>query len=337
MNTQKYIFSFILLVFGMFTGELKAEDNSCELPIMVRVSDKSALATENAEMLKSKLERIVTQAGFGGTELSHLCLEASVTPVDRELLSGTRPLVTTTVEVTLLMYNVMGGEKFGSTTIELKGVGKTENIAVKGALTSFNPSDDRYQKFLERCHSKVMDYYRSNIPSIIRQSEFLSNRGEYEKSLYLLSTVPPCVAGYDEIGERMLAVWQEYLDQDCAEKIAKAKAVWHSSQTEEAAKEAAAYLAAIDRKSGCVEEADKLMDEISSKISENINRLLQQEEDSRAFEKESARAEIELRKQQIEAIRQLSLAYGQNIIKSDDKDNLPLQENDNNKNNSEEE
>lgn len=337
MNTPKYIFSLIMLVFGIHTSELRAEDNGCELPIMVRVSDKNDLATENADMLKSKLERIVTQAGFGGSELSHLCLEASVTPVDREILSGTRPLVTTTVEVTLLMYNVMGGEKFGSTTLELKGAGKTENIAVKGALTSFNPSDDRYQQFLERCHSKVMDYYRSNIPSIIRQSEILSNRGEYEKSLYLLSTVPPCVAGYEKIGETMLAVWQEYLNQDCAEKIAKAKAAWKSAQTEEGAKEAVAYLAAIDRKSGCVEEADKLMEEISSKVSENINRILLQEEDNRAFEKESARAEIELRKQQIEAIRQLSLAYAQNVIKPEEKDNSPLQENDNNKNNSEEE
>lgn len=332
MSNNKHILNLIILICGIFTIEIKADDNSCELPIMVKVSEKSNIASENADMLKTRLERIVTQLGYGGTELSHLCLEATVTPTDRELLSGTRPLVTTTIEVTLLMYNVIGGERFGSTTLELKGAGKTENIAVKAALAGFNPNDDRYQKYLERCHSKVMDYYRSHIPYIIQQSEILSHRGEYEKSLYLLSTVPPCVAGYEKIAETLLAVWQEYLNEDCSDKLAKARTVWNAAQTEEAAKEAAAYLAAIDRKSECVEEADKLLAEISGKISENINRLLLQEDDNRAFEKESARAEIELRRQQIDAIRQLALAHAQNIVTPAVEEKSPHQDIDSNNN-----
>lgn len=312
---KKCIVTLIALLSISLGMEIKAQNaKDCELPVMVTVSDKSALNSEVANLLKARLERIVCRDGFGGADMSHLCLTASVVPIDKEIMSGMRPLVTAKVEVTLVMSNLMGGEKFGAITTTLSGGGKNEDLAVKSAIARMNANDKTFQDFMKQCHAKVFDYYRAHIPAIIKQSEVMANRGEYEKALYSLACVPPCVEGYDKVGDAMLAVWQEYLDEDCSEKLAKAKAVWHSSQTEEAAKIAAAYLASINRKSACVEEAEALLAEISDKISGNISRLLAQEDEDRAFNKDQARIDNELRQQQIDAIRELSLSYVQNVV-----------------------
>lgn len=313
MKRLNYIIAAMALTFAA-SGKVSAQDSGCEIPIMVSVREGNIPDDTNLQHLADKLDRILTTQGFGGSELSHLCLEAVVSENDKEIISGSRPLVVTDLEVNLILSNVMSGEKFGSVSTSLKGTGKNESQAFRKALGQLNAHDDRYQKFLQRCRSKIMEYYRTHIPSIVRQSEILADRGEYEKALYGLASVPPCAEGYEAVGNALISVWQTYRDADCSAKLAKAKAVWHSSQTEEAGREAASYIAAIDRKSVCAEEADSLLAEISSVVGANIARVIRRQEEDRYFDKEMARTTVDLKRQEIDAIRELALAYVRNVV-----------------------
>lgn len=300
-----------------------AADESCPLAVMVLVDNSDGqISDSNAGLLHNKMEQAVASQGFGGSEMAPLYLKTSTSEIQKGVISGNRPIVSTQLDVYLVMGNLLGsGEEFGSTSFTVTGAGNNEAQAVQNALAKINTANSDLQKFLRNSHSKVFDYYRAHIPAIAKQARIIAKRGEYEKALYILSTVPPCCGDYGEVEDAMIDVWQEYIDVDCAAKLAKAQAIWRSAQTEEAAREAAEYIAAIDSRSRCAADAKVLLDEIAARIGENIARVIAREDEDRAFEKEKARADMDLRRQELDikreealAIRDIALGFAQNVL-----------------------
>lgn len=325
MNILRYFFIAITLT---AISQMLAQE-TCPLPIMVAVDNSDeTLSPANVKYLDSKLQQLVSYRGFGSkAELSHLCLVASVSETgDKQVISGNRPLVTGSFDVTIVLTNVLSGERFGADNITVSGSGNNEARMIQGAMSQINPANSDLQRFIQNSCVKVFDYYRSHIPSIIAQAKALSQRGEYNDALYLLSTVPPCVEGYDTIGSVMLATYQEYLNVDCNQKLMAARAAWEASQNEEGARVAAGYIAAIDPRSACYEEARELLDKISARIDENLRRIIAREDEDRALEHELIRGEADLkrkqvendfllRQQEIEALRQLYQVYAESVLK----------------------
>lgn len=321
----KYLNSLLSIIF--FVGVSFAQE-TCPLPVMVQVDNSDGSLSEgNVKLLDSKLQQLVATRGFGSSaELSHLCLRATICETgDKQVISGNRPVVAGSFDIYLVLTNLLSGENFGGENISLKGAGNSEAQLVQSAIARVNPSNRDLQIFLQNSRVKVFDYYRSHIPSILQQSRAFSQRGEYDKALYLLGTVPPCVEGYDTIASQMLATFQEYIDVDCTQKLNKARAVWAANQNEEGAKAAASYLAAIDSRSSCFPEAMELLEVIGSRIDENLRRIIAREDEERALQFELIRGKADLERQQVEnefllrqqeidAIRQLLLAYAQSVL-----------------------
>lgn len=301
---------------------------TCPLPIMVSVDNSAgSLSGSNVRFLESKLAQLVASRGFGSSaEMSHLCLKASVSETgDKQIISGNRPVIAGSLDVYLVLTNLLSGENFGADNIAVRGAGNSEAQRLQSAVARINPSNRELQLFLQNARVKVFDYYRSHIPSILHQAKAYSQRGEYDKALYVLGTVPPCVDGYDDVAAQMLATFAEYLDVDCNRKLNKARALWLAGQDDEAAKAAAAYIAAIDSRSACFPEAMKLLDTIGSRIDENQRRIIAREDEERALQLELIRGKAALdkqkidndfllRQQEIDAIRQLALAYAQSVL-----------------------
>lgn len=301
---------------------------TCPLPVMVIIDNANgALSEENEKQLNLKLQQLVASKGFGSSaELSHLCLRASISDNgDKEVISGNRPIVSGSFDVYLVLTNMLSGENFGAENISLKGAGNNEARMFQSALARINPSNVTLQRFIQNARVKVFDYYRSHIPTILSQAAVLSQRGNYDEALYLLSTVPPCVEGYDTVAGAMMKTFDDYLDVDCHQKLAKANAIWAASKDNEGANAAAAYIAAIDHRSSCYSEALELLAKISDKLDENIRRSLAQEDEERALAIELIRGNEELKRkkvendyqlrlQEIDAIRQLSQAYVQSVV-----------------------
>lgn len=306
---------------------LRAQE-TCPLPVMVRVDGSDGTLTkENARLLTQKLTQLVSTQGFGSNaELSHLCLLATISDRgDREVISGTRPVFTGTFDVYLVLTNLLSGENFGSESFTVKGSGTSEGKMMQTALSRINPSNASLQRFIQNSKVKTFDYYRSHLPSIIGEANNLSERGDYDKALYILSTVPPCIDGYEKVEDAMMLTFTKYLDVDCHQKLAKANAIWTVNKDSEGAAAAAAYIAAIDHRSSCYGEARELLSKISDKLDADVLRQLAIEDEERNLEIELIRGEADLRKQkqnqdyqlrsmEIDALRQLSQAYVESVI-----------------------
>ncbi len=248
------------------------------------------------------MRQLVTQNGMdGGVKFSNFGIVANITENSKDILSGLRPLVTLSLNLELFVGNNFTGEKFSSISIPLSGSGRTEQKAYTTALAKINPANKELVSFLASAKKKVVAYYESQLPNVIRQAESYSLKREYEEALCLLSSVPVCCSGYEDVEKTMLAIWQEYVNYDCALKLAKARSVWNAGQDKASAELAGAYLATIDPASSCYGDVIALADDIYKRIGDDWE-----------FYKELKRGDVALEQARIEAMRAIGVAYGEN-------------------------
>lgn len=296
---KKIVFS-ILLCAGLSKVCAQAD---CVIPMMVLVPEQNNELSSNAEAtLETKMRQLVTQNGMdGGVKFSNFGIVANVTENSKEILSGLRPVVTLSLNLELFIGNNFTGEKFSSISIPLSGSGRTEQKAYATAFAKINPANKELVSFLASAKKKAVSYYENQMPNIIRQAESYSLKREYEEALCLLSSVPVCCSGYEDVEKTMLAIWQEYVNYDCAIKLARARSVWNAGQDKKSAELAGAYLATIDPVSSCYSDVIALADDIYKRIGDDWE-----------FYKELKRGDVALEQARIEAMRAIGVAYGEN-------------------------
>lgn len=296
---KRIIFS-ILLCAGLSKVCAQAD---CVIPMTVLVPEQNTELSSNAKTtLESKIRQLVTQNGMeGGVKFSNFSIVACVTENNKEILSGLRPLTALSLNLELFVGNNFTGEKFASATIALSGSGSTPQKAYSNAFAKINSTNRELVSFLTNAKKKVLAYYESHLPNIIRQADSYSVKREYEEALCLLSSVPACCNNYNDIEKAMLNIWQKYVNYDCAIKLAKARAVWNAGQDKESALLAGAYLSTIDPASSCYGEVKALSDDIYKLIGDEWD-----------FYKELIRGEVALEQSRIDAMRAIGVAYGQN-------------------------
>lgn len=292
----------ILTVCIMGCLPVKAQDD-CVTPMMVLVPEQAENIPATVQAtLETRMRQMVTQNGMGGgAKFSNFCLVANVIESSKELLAGARPLVTLTVELELFVGNNYTGEKFASFSITLNGAGRNEARAYQAAFANIRSGNAQIQKFLKDAKQKVNEYYATQIPAIIQQAKTFAIRHAYEEALCLLASVPTCCSDYENVEQYMLSIFQEYVNYDCAEKVAKARAIWNATQDENGAALAGAYLSAIDPSSSCREDVLALTEMIRQRIG-----------DEWEFSKEQQRDAVLLEQARIEAMRAIGVAYGEN-------------------------
>jgi len=290
-------------------------ETGCQMPITVEVSKEgSSMENVNISMLTNKLTQVVTSQGFGGNEQAYLCLSANISEVNKNVISGVRPIIATTMDVYLVIYNLITGDKYGATTISIQGSGNSETQTYQSAFSKINLNNPELLGFVRKAHDKLFSYYQNHLPAIIKNARVLADREEFEKALAILYTVPECVAGYEDVTNVMLEIWARYVNLDCARKLAKARSEWVVSKDSDGARSAAAYIAAIHPNSSCKQEALELLKEIESHLDAEQARLLALQMDDRAYERQKEQAELDMKRYELESARELSMAYIKALI-----------------------
>ncbi len=306
---RKIILSAALVVLSVLSASAQQD---CTIPMDIIVADGVADVTgvAAATQLESKVRQVVTKHGMGGNmKHSQFCVIANLVEGNRNILSGTRPLVTVSADVELYVANTVTGEKFASTAITITGAGPNENRAYMAALGTVNANNAELAAFMKSAKQKIIRYYETETGNIIRKAKSHAARQEYEPALYMLTSVPACSSRYEEVEQATLTIFQQYVDLDCAGKVAKARAAWAGSQDREGARVAGAYLSAINPASSCTDDAQALVDEIKQRIGEEW----EQAKDLLEFNKEMQRSQVDLERQRIEAAREIGVAWAENM------------------------
>ncbi len=294
---KKYIITCMISFMGFI--QLNANED-CVIPLMLVVANDNVPGSASAT-LESRIRHIITENDMeGGAKFSIFSVVASITDGTKEVIQGTRPLITLTTDVQLFIGNNYTGDKFAAHSISLSGAGQSEAKAYTAAFRGIG-NNREFKNFLNKAKEKINQYYNTQIPNIISQAKVYATQREFKEALCLLTSVPTCCNQYDEIEKCMLDIYQDYINHDCAEKIAKARSIWIAGQDEEAAIKAGPYLSAIDPSSACMAEALALAEEIYKQLGDKWN-----------FYKELQRANVVLQKDRIAAIRDIGVAFGEN-------------------------
>ncbi len=277
------------------------------VPMNVNIYEETSnIPAASAEMLSTRMKAAIANSGMGATDdVTQFYLTAKASLLDKHVITGAPTKYFNTSEITFFVVDAFAQKTFTSFTLEVKGVGNSEQQAYTGGLREFRANNPKLLTFLKDSNKKILGYYDSQYPTIIKQADALAVVKKYEEALFILSSVPQACKGYQEVITVATGIYQKYLDMESYKALAKARTIWNAGQNMEAAAEAGEYIALIDPDSKYYSEAIALNKEIKERVKSDVDYY-------RKLESRDASWSHEEKTKAIEAWKQVGVAYGNN-------------------------
>lgn len=289
----------------------KADDAS-RIPISAYVPKEFGDLTPTAqEALKSRLERIVTKAGLGGSSYSNrFIITAKIVELEKEVSSTTPVIYFYNLEITLLIGDAVEGTLFSTQVIECKGSGNSETKAYLDAIKKIKDQDPKYTAFIEKAKTKIIEYFNSKCDFYLKEAQTLAGKAEYEAAIATLFTIPDvCKECYEKAMNAIGPIYKMQIDRQCKKDLLEANNIWSTNQDYYGAEQASVFLAKIDPNSSCYMDAKALTEKMAKRIKEIDQREW-------AFQLKQQQDEVDLQKAEIKAARDIGVAYGENQPKT---------------------
>lgn len=316
MKNIKFILLFLLAIQFHCNAQVNLDDFE-RIILNTYLPDNNSIPSEANKALENKLNQITTNNGMGGSMANpRFIITAVVNIGTKDIVAGPPQMIAQNMELTLFIGDAITNTIFSNTTISLKGVGTNENKALIEAFKTINPKNKEIIAFLEEGKNKIINYYSTQCDFIIKNAQSLEKQEKYNEAIYNLSLVPEvCKECYFKCADLLTLVYQQKIDADCASKLSKAKLAWSSQKNQQGAELASNILTEINQKSSCYKEVEKLITQISTKLSadEKVKLDLQLKEynDRMALENET-----------IKASREIAVEYAKNQPKTITYNNL---------------
>jgi hypothetical protein len=305
----------LYLMIGVFAfTQVSAQNSAGKSDDAARIAIKAYVPTGVGDLtptaqkaLLSRVERIVTGNGIGGSSFDNrFVMAANIVELTKDVSATTPIIYSYTLEVTLIVGDAIEGTKFSSYTFEQKGAGNSQTKAYMSAIKRIKSKSSAYTEFLDEAKTKIIEYYNSKCDFYLKEAESYVGQNEYQAAIATLTSIPQvCKECYDKAMDAVAPIYQKQIDRQCKIDMTEAKNAWNASQDGGGASTAANYLGQIDPNSSCYAEAQTFAGDIAKRIKE----LDQREWD---FKLKQQQDEVNLEKASIKAARDIGVAYGEN-------------------------
>lgn len=280
---------------------------SSKVPMTVSISEASSnIPASSRDFLTMRLNSAIAKNGMGATDdFTQFYLSCSYSVVEKHIVPGSPTKYFQTVEMNYFVVDAFAQKVFSTASIEVKGVGNSEEQASTAAIRQVSPSNTTLASFIKESNMKIIKYYDEQYKNIIVKAKSLAKVYQYEEALFHLSLVPEACVGYQEVVEVAAGIYQKYLDDKANKALAKARAIWNAGQDSYAAAEAGEYLAEILPDATCYPDAVSLSNEIKARVKSDIDyyRKREEKQEERAYQVDMAK---------IKAWKEVGVAYGNN-------------------------
>ena len=295
---MKKIFSICiaaLLSATMFAAETQY------LPISVYAMDDQESFPQGAKaMIENKLTQLLTRNGIAGLDyMGQFILTVTTTPIDKDVIPGPPMKIREKMEMNLYIVDAYAKTIFSSTSMTVNGLGETENKCYLNAISHMPLQSPAIAKFVDEGKTKIIEYYDHEGEALIKKAHFLAAQKNYEEAMYWVSLIPQQSKHYDAALAAGQEIYQAYIDNQCYINLGKARQAWAAEQNAIGAAAAGEYLANIMPDAKCYGDAMALYKEIKGKVLDDWKFEMKQYQDG-----------IDLQKLQIDAARQIGVAYG---------------------------
>lgn len=274
----------------------------CDIPVAVVLVQQSEEVPEASEqMFTNALTRIAVSNGMNAElPYAQFVLAARCDMLDKSIVAGPPTKICCNLGVTLYVADLYNKKKFASAYIEVNGVGNNEVKAYNNAFAQIRPQSAKVMQLLDTGKRKIMDYYNTQYPNILKEARRLAGLQQYEEALALVTAIPACSKGGDQAISEGLKIYTRYRDRYNLQLLTKARGIWAAGQDQASVREVAEILLNIDPEAACYNEALSLASEIKKQVRNDLDLEM----------REKYRDAVKLEEHRIAAIRAIGVAYG---------------------------
>ena len=274
----------------------------CVMPISIQLDeDFTNIPTAANTVLYQTLSRMITEKGFTTeSPTTPFVLTAHCDVLDKSNLPGPPVQTVYNLGITFYMADTYTQKKFANAYITLDGVGIGEVKSYINAFRHISANNKEILNLINTGKKKMMEYYNTQYPNIIKEAQRLVSLQNYEEALTMVLSIPICSNGGEEATKYGLQLYTKYLDRMNLFLLNSARALWAAGQNQETAYQVCAMLAQIDPDAACYAEARALMKEVKAQVRSDIDLEM----------REKYHDQIQLEKSRIEAARAVGVAYG---------------------------
>ncbi len=265
-----------------------AQTQAENIAITPLVCDNLDMPVEARESLNMKLMQMATSNGFGATG-GNLVLTAQIQVIDKQVTATAPAQFVIELETSVYVVNLVENIIISETSFVTKAIDKKENKAIAKAISQIKPKLPIVANFMNNTREQVVAYYATRIPAIMAEANSLSKRGEYDKAISLLGSVPESLDDYPTIADRMTNIYIEKLDKMAAMSIQNAKAAIALGNHEEAL----SHLVYVHPTSTKFAEADKMVAQIKLSLDKDGLAKMQEQLDLMTAKQEATQKELD--------------------------------------------
>ena len=249
---------------------LKLADSLGNTKISVFLPETAGIPKDGLNLLQSIMVKMLTQNGVCGTGgHPRFVLTPMITQINQDITTTAPTMYSNTYDATFFIADAVNGDIYSSLTTKMNGVGQSPLKAFINAFSGMNVQDVKFQNFLKQGTSRINDYFNNNCNTILKESNMLAAKQEYDQALTLLESVPSSTSCYDKISKTMLLVFKQYIDNDCNIALSNMKAELGKNNDPAASgynEPAMVYYSLINPKAKCFKEAEALYKNYISKL-----------------------------------------------------------------------
>ncbi|MFI3314056.1 MAG: hypothetical protein R3Y04_00125 [Rikenellaceae bacterium] len=132
------------------------EQNTLSTGVKISVMVPTDFTQANQSLVQSKLLQVVSRGGISGVGGSPTIVIAPIFALLSESVTATVPPKTMLkYSVTLYVANIITGDAYGSTTIEVMGVGDSAELALQNAISSISISDSNILQMISESSQRI--------------------------------------------------------------------------------------------------------------------------------------------------------------------------------------
>ncbi|MDD2549178.1 MAG: hypothetical protein PHD00_03685 [Bacteroidales bacterium] len=258
------IASLLLSLAAQSQSSLGKTDDLGRIAIAAIVPDEAGVPGGAQRNLQNRLMQVASLNGLGATEnAAQFVMVPMVSIISKDITPTAPPKVSIRMDVTLYIVDMLTQNIYSQTSIEVRGIGNTEERAYTQALNGINPRHGQFRGFIEKGKEKIIEYYNSKCDVIISSAQALAGQKKYEEALHTLMSVPDVSREcYDKCMQISMDIYQEFADQQCNESLAAAKSAWAGKELSGVEK----HLAKITPDMGCYDEAQQLVATVTAAV-----------------------------------------------------------------------
>jgi hypothetical protein len=266
-------------------------------------SDVKDMSESQLSKIENKLLSVLSQHGISSQGLCNgIVMYPGIDIYDQGTIStGMQNLAATQISLSLFIRQLDSKEVFASMNVDLRGTGRTKEMALNTAINSIRPSDEKWATFINQAKKKIGTHYEKMCSKIMAQANQFSNTGQIEKALGMALSIPREVSCFEEASKLSVNLYQKYINTYCDRDLTLAKSYFAANNYADGLK----IIGRIDPAASCYKDAMAEMKRIEPMVD------VETRERWELLKKVYADS-VELEKHRMSCIRDISVAYWEN-------------------------